>query len=147
MRRWFITVLVLKLGFLAGLATAAAAMRAWLPSRGDESSDELSLVAIFDGIQLESRSTAFVGGSIIAWFGGVDLDLRHVTLAPGAKLEARAMFGGVSVTVPRGWRVEHEGSAYVGGIAVDAQDAPGPEAPLLTVRATGVFGGVAVTPG
>ena len=45
--RPFRTLLVFKLGAL--------------PSRGDEESDELSLVAVFDGIDLKSRAKSFRG--------------------------------------------------------------------------------------
>ena len=51
-----------------------------MPSRGDEDSDEVSLVAIFDGVKLESRAKAFKGGSMLAWFGGIDVDLTEVEL-------------------------------------------------------------------
>ena len=59
-------------------------MKRALPSRGDAESDEVALVAIFDGVKLESRSQAFRGGSMLAWFGGVAVDLREAQLAPGA---------------------------------------------------------------
>jgi hypothetical protein len=75
--------LLLELGVWAGVIGAAAFAKRALPSRGDEESDVLGLVAIFDGIELESRATAFTGGSILAWFGGIDLDLREVDLAHG----------------------------------------------------------------
>ena len=54
----FRSVLIFKLGAFAGMAAAAAFVRQALPSRGDEDSDELSLVAVFDGIDLRSRATA-----------------------------------------------------------------------------------------
>jgi hypothetical protein len=41
-------------------------------SRVDAESDELGLVAILEGVQLESRAKAFRGGSMLAWFGGVE---------------------------------------------------------------------------
>ena len=37
---------------------AAAFIKRALPSRGDEESDELTLVAVFDGIDLKSRAKA-----------------------------------------------------------------------------------------
>lgn len=89
-------LLLLLVGAFAGFAAAAATLRSWLPSRGGESSDTLALVAIFDGVDLESRSDTFGGGFVLAWFGGVALDLRHATLAPGACLDVRAAFGGVA---------------------------------------------------
>ena len=55
------------LAFWAGLMTAAAVMRRVVRSRGDAESDDVALVAIFDGIDLESRAPAFRGGSMLAW--------------------------------------------------------------------------------
>jgi hypothetical protein len=51
---------------------AAAFVRHAVPSHGDEESDELALVAVFDGINLASRAKAFKGGSMLAWFGGIE---------------------------------------------------------------------------
>ena len=91
-----------ELGVWAGVMGAAAFVRKALPSHGDEESDELGLVAVFDGIELESRATAFTGGSMLAWFGGIDVDLRRVELAPGARLSMHALFGGIDVRTGAG---------------------------------------------
>ena len=98
-------------GVIGGFSAAAAVAKRALPSRGGEESDELGLVAIFDGIDLENRASAFAGGSALAWFGGISLDLREATLAPsGARLSVHAVFGGVAVRVPAGWRLESNSS-------------------------------------
>ena len=136
---------LLLAGLFAGFVTAAAVLRGWLPSRGDETSDELALVAIFDGVELESRSTAFLGGSVLAWFGGVSLDLSGATLAPGARLDVRAAFGGVALKVPAGWRVDVEATALVGGVEVSVPEPDDANAPTLVVRAGSVMGGVAIS--
>jgi hypothetical protein len=54
------------IGFWAGMAAAAAAVKRAVPSRGDAESDEVALVAIFGGIELESHAVAFRGGSMFA---------------------------------------------------------------------------------
>ena len=69
-------VLLFKLGFWAGMVTSAAIVKRAFPSRGDEDSDELRLVAIQNGIELKSRARAFRGGSMLAWLGGIAVDLR-----------------------------------------------------------------------
>ena len=74
--RLFRSLIVFKLGFWAGLLGSAALVKRVLPSRGDADSDELGLVAIFDGIELESHATAFQGGTMFTWFGGIAVDLR-----------------------------------------------------------------------
>jgi hypothetical protein len=138
------TLGVLFLGFYAGVAAAAALVKRVLPSQGDAESDEVALVAIFGGTELKSRAQAFRGGSMLAWFGGVAADLREATLAPGAQLSATALFGGVAIAVPEGWRVEATSRALAGGVEVKVPEPADPDAPTLTVDAFAAFGGVAI---
>lgn len=139
------TLALLLAGSIAGFAGAAAILRGFLRTRGDAAtSDDLALVTIFDGLELTNGSGSFRGGSILAWFGGVALDLRAATLAPGARLEVLSLFGGVMVTVPAGWRIDAEARAVLGGIDLPSTQPEDPGAPVLTVRATSFMGGVAV---
>jgi hypothetical protein len=94
------SLLSFKLGFWSGVAAAALFARRALPSSGDEESEELALVAVFDGIDLKNRSKVFRGGSMLAWFGGIAVDLREAELAPGARLSLRTLFGGIAVKTP-----------------------------------------------
>jgi hypothetical protein len=144
--RFFRTLLVFKLGAYAGLAGAAALLKRALPSRGDETSDDVALVAIFDGIRLTSRAQAFRGGSLLSWFGGIDLDLREATLAPDARLTTTALFGGISLRVPPGWRVESDVRALAGGVDLrgDGAENGQPDAPTLRLDGLAAFGGVSV---
>lgn len=142
--RFLRTLLVFKLGVYAGLAAAAALMKRVLPSRGNEESDELALVAIFDGVRLESRAPAFRGGSMLAWFGGIDVDLREAELATDARLSVTALFGGISIRVPEGWRVESSVRTLAGGVDVRATDGDVSDAPTLRLVGLAAFGGVAV---
>ena len=86
---------------------AAEFVKRAMPSRGDEDSDEVSLVAIFDGVELKSRARAFKERArCSAWFGGIDVDLSEVELAPEARLTVQAVMGGISILTPANWRVE-----------------------------------------
>jgi hypothetical protein len=137
-------LLLLKLGAWAGFMTAAAFVRRAVPSRGDEESDELGLVAVYDGIDLKSRAKAFKGGSMLAWFGGITVDLREVELAPGAQLSLYALFGGIAIKTPPGWRVESEVRALAGGINARTPAQDDPDAPVLTLTGRALFGGIDV---
>ena len=138
-------LLLFKLGALVGTIAAAAFFKRVVRSRGDAESDELALVAILEGVELESRSKAFRGGSMLAWLGGIDADLTNAELAPGARLSVHALFGGIDVTIPPTWRVESDTKALMGGIdARGAQDDPG--APVLVLEGMAVFGGIDVGP-
>jgi Cell wall-active antibiotics response 4TMS YvqF len=135
---------LVTLGTVAGFAAAAATLKRAVPSRGDEESDEVALVAIFDGVELVSRATAFRGGTMLAWFGGIAVDLREATLAPGAHLSVRSLFGGIAIRVPPGWRVESSAHALAGGVDVSAAEPEDADAPTLTLDGLALFGGIAV---
>ena len=126
------------------MAAAAFAKRA-LPSQGDEDSDELALVAIYDGIVLKSRAKAFTGGSMLAWFGGIDVDLRDAELAPAARLNVRTLFGGIDIKTPPSWRVESSVKALAGGVDAPTPTDDAADAPVLNLEGMALFGGIAVS--
>ena len=126
------------------MIAAAAYVRRSVPSLGDEESDELSLVAVFNGITLKSRAKAFVGGSMLAWFGGIEVDLREVELAPDARLALHTLFGGIAVETPPGWRLESEMNAFAGGVNTRTSPQHDPDAPVLNLTGTALFGGIDV---
>jgi hypothetical protein len=136
---------LLGLGFVGGFMAAAAVVKRALPSRGDAQSDEVALVAVFDGAALRSQAKAFRGGSMLAWYGGVEADLREAELAQGAHLAVTALFGGIALRVPPGWRVETNVRTFAGGVDVSGSDPDDPDAPLLVLDGLAAFGGVAVS--
>lgn len=138
------SLLVFKLGVWVGMAAAAAFVKRAVPSRGDEESDELSLVAVLDGIELRSRATAFRGGSMLAWFGGIAVDLREAELAPDARLSVQTLFGGIAIRTPPTWRVESKVRALAGGVDARTPARDDQDAPVLTLEGFALFGGVAV---
>jgi hypothetical protein len=142
--RAFRSLLVFKLGAWVGMAVAAAFVKRALPSRGDEESDELALVAALDGIELKSRAKAFKGGSMLAWLGGIAVDLRDAELAPGARLSVHTLFGGISIKTPPSWRVESSVKALAGGVDVRTPAQHDTDAPVLALEGLALFGGIAV---
>ena len=137
---------LVALGVYAGFAAAAAVMKRVLPSRGDAESDEVALVAIFDGVELESRAQAFRGGSMLAWFGGVAVDLREAELAPGGATSrsarssagSRPGAGGVAGRVDRA-------RVLCGGVSDDVPEPDDPAAPdARRSTSSAAFGGIAV---
>jgi len=54
----FRSLLAFKLGAWVGMLTAAVFVRRAVPSQGDAESDEITLVAVLDGIDLKSRAKA-----------------------------------------------------------------------------------------
>lgn len=136
---------LLSLGFFGGFMAAAVLVKHLVPSRGDAESDDVALMAVFDGVDLRSEAKGFRGGSMLAWYGGVNADLREAELAPDARLSLAALFGGVALRVPPGWRVESNVRAFAGGVDVSGSDPDDPDAPLLVLDGLALFGGVAVS--
>jgi hypothetical protein len=137
-------LLLFKLGFWAGLLGSAALLKRVFTSRGGTDSDEVALVAIFDGIELESHATAFRGGSMFAWFGGIAVDLREATLVPDARLTLHTLWGGIALRVPPNWVVESSANALGGGVAVSPPRVEEPNAPRLVIDGFALLGGIAV---
>jgi hypothetical protein len=116
--------------------------------RGDEQSDEFQVVVVGWGKRFESRAQQLRSGSVVLAMGGVDLDLRAATLDPaGATLDVTNLMGGVQITVPEGWALTFDTSAWAGGLetTLTGSDDPAPDAPTLHVRSTVRMGGVMVT--
>ncbi|HEX5028565.1 MAG TPA: LiaF domain-containing protein [Gaiellaceae bacterium] len=137
-------LLLFKLGFWTGMVASAALLKRVFPSRGDEESDEVALVAALNGVDLKSRAKAFRGGSMFSWLGGIAVDLREAELADGAHLDVHSAFGGIAIRVPTGWRVESSVTAIAGGVAISVPEPEAADAPTLTLGGFTVFGGIAV---
>lgn len=116
---------------------------------GREARDDelMRLDGIFGGPDVASSSQRFRGASLTAVFGGVKLDLRPAKPVPGgAVVNATAVFGGIEVIVPHGWRITVAGTPILGGVEdkTDRSQSLPEDAPLLHVDAFALFGGVQV---
>lgn len=117
---------------------------ATLTGRTASPDERIDAVAVFSGRRVVNTAPRFRGGSATAVFGGVEVDLTGATIEGEAVLDAVALFGGVDVAVPHGWRVVVDGPAIFGG---NDSHVPPPfedDAPTLHVRGTAIFGGVDV---
>ncbi len=108
------------------------------PERGEaEAGERIDATAVFGSRQLVSNSQSLEGGSLLAVFGGVEADLSAATLSPdGAGIDATAVFGGIDLLVPPGWRVEIRGFLYLaaGPIAPPASRCRRVRPPFRSVR-------------
>ncbi|MFK0246083.1 LiaF transmembrane domain-containing protein [Amycolatopsis azurea] len=130
---WWPTLLA-----VAGFAVLAGLRR--------EHSTRTPLV-MFGGATTREQSRHLRHTDVSAIFGGATLDLRRARIDEGATVDAFALFGGVKVLVPPGWRVSLGGLPFMGGLEDKTNgtgDLPA-EAPVLTVNGTAIFGGVEVT--
>jgi predicted membrane protein len=109
--------------------------------------DTIVADGIFGGPTVASGSQSFRGGSLTAVFGGVTLDLRSALPAPeGAVISATAVFGGVEIIVPHGWRVAVKATPIFGGVDDKTvhEAALGPDAPTITIDGLVLFGGIEI---
>jgi predicted membrane protein len=108
--------------------------------------DLVRTTAFLSGSELATQSNAFRGAVLTAIMGGVELDMRHATLAPdGAEVDATAILGGVDLIIPREWRVTVRGTPILGGVSNRAEGTSLPDdAPRLRVDALAILGGVEI---
>lgn len=107
---------------------------------------DFDVVAVFSGRRIASTADPLRHGSATAVFGGVEIDLAAARIDERATLEVVALFGGVDVEVPPGWRVELDGPAIFGGLENHVATPVDGAAPTLHITATAIFGGVDVKP-
>lgn len=103
--------------------------------------------AIFGGGNRRIDSQEFEGGSAVALFGGVQLDLRKAdTKLPEINIDVTAAFGGVEIKVPETWVVSMRVTSIFGGYDDKTHVPPGGAAnpPVLVVTGAVIFGGLAV---
>ena len=132
-----LTVLV---GGAAAVAYASGQIVAKGLARGDEDSDDFSLLTIVTSKDLAIGATPFGYGSVMTLLGRTRIDLRDTTLDPsGAHLDLVTSFARVEVIVPAGWAVEIKqvSSGFRSELSVDISDADSlPEdAPKLSIMA------------
>jgi hypothetical protein len=117
----------------------------WRRGRERTTGGEDSL-AMFGATKIKDRSEHFEHADVSAVFGGATLDLRQAHVDHDASVDALALFGGVDVVVPHGWRVAIDGTPIFGGFEdkTENDDEIPDDAPVLNVHATAIFGGVDV---
>lgn len=131
--------------FCAAFAASAIVVRRLVPEDADPRAGSFSLVAAMDGRDFLSVSDDLSTGSVLAYMGGVELDLTEASIGEVATLEVTAVMGGVDVVVPAGWRVEASANAYLGGFEnLTDPDEVAEDAPVLLVGASLVMGGMAI---
>jgi hypothetical protein len=102
--------------------------------------------AVFGGVKRRNVSQAFQGGHATAVFGGVDLDLRECRMAGDeVTIDVFAMFGGITLRVPKTWTIDSKLSAVLGGVD-DQSDPPVDHGATRRLVLTGqaLFGGVEI---
>ena len=100
--------------------------------------------ATMSGIVLKNDSQEFVGGSINAVMGAVEIDLRQAAIATEAVLHLSIIMGGVEIRVPREWSISVNGSPMLGGIE-DKTVPPMTPGKRLVIEGSVIMGGVEIS--
>ena len=115
--------------------------------RHPSNSEDVNILAMFSGASQIINSDNFKGGTIGAYFGGVELDLRNSKLASeGGFLELTAAFGGIEIRLPYDWKVFVTGTPIFGGMENKTrQEFPeGEVRPILKINYLATFGGIEI---
>ena len=114
------------------------------PGEPADADARVSEFAFWSGKQRRTASPSFERGDLTAVMGGVELDLRGSTTAPGgAVIDVFVMWGGIEIWVPPDWAVANEVTVLLGGAedrSTGAQDARS----RLTVRGFCIMGGIEI---
>jgi len=109
-----------------------------------DKNDVLDTVNVFAGSHQKVYSKTFKGGSVVAVFGGSDINLSQADFEGIITLEVVAVFGGVKIIIPPSWEVKSEVTAIFGGI--DDKRALGQVSTepkkILVINGVALFGGV-----
>lgn len=106
-----------------------------------------TFVAFMSGISRRGSWSVPSTLNIVAFMGGVELDLRHARLGPGVtRINVFALMGGAEITVPPDIRVETDGIAIMGGFQDRVTEPLYGSSLTPTLRVTGIaiMGGVEV---
>ncbi len=110
----------------------------------DERSRVVNAVAVLGGSRRTTGTNDFRGGDMIAFMGGVEVDLSQAGIeTESAVIDAFAMWGGVEIRVPRDWRVSVRGIPLLGGFEDNTVQPENPSGHLI-VKGFAIMGGVEV---
>jgi hypothetical protein len=116
----------------------------WVSGATDTGS-RLRASAFMAGSERKVVAQDFSGGGADAVMAGLTVDLRGARLANDrATLDVYAMWGGIEILVPEGWRIVGEVTPILGAFQDNTAPPTDPKAPTLTIRGEAVMGGIEV---
>ncbi|ACL69595.1 LiaF transmembrane domain-containing protein [Halothermothrix orenii] len=112
-----------------------------------DSKDTINALAVFSGSDIKNVSQNFKGGSAVAMFGGLNIDLRGANIDENQEvvLDLFAAFGGIDILVPREWNVIVKGVPLFGGLSNETRTDTDSDLPVLKVKGVVMFGGIEVS--
>lgn len=106
--------------------------------------NDMDITTVFSGMKRRVESQKFRGGKAIAIFGGIEIDFTPAALDENkATIELTAIFGGITIRVPREWKVIVDATPILGAIEDKHHGLLEAEAKAtLYVKGTAIFGGI-----
>ncbi|GAA4655053.1 DUF5668 domain-containing protein [Anaerocolumna aminovalerica] len=98
--------------------------------------------AVFSGSRHQIVGEKFLGTTINAIFGGVELDLRNAIIDEDIVINATAIFGGIDIFVPSNVKVKVSNVPIFGGVDNKAPTIVDMNAPTIFINSTCMFGGM-----
>ncbi len=98
--------------------------------------------ALFSGSRHQIVGEKFLGTTINAIFGGVELDLRNAIIDEDIVINATAIFGGIDIFVPSNVKVKVSNVPIFGGVDNKAPTFVDANAPTIFINSTCMFGGI-----
>ncbi|HPC83318.1 MAG TPA: DUF5668 domain-containing protein [Thermoanaerobaculaceae bacterium] len=109
------------------------------------SEDWVDGLAVLGGFRRVVTSKRFQGGSLTAFMGGCEVDLRQAGIeGDGAVIDTLAFWGGITIHVPGDWAVELRGTPVLGAFEDKTGNRRGNSGKTLIVKGFAVMGGVEV---
>lgn len=82
----------------------------------EDSDQKIDTISIFSERNIKSVTNNFRGGSILAIFGGAEIDLRDSSIDdPPATITTTVMFGGVDIIASGDWNIKMDAFPIFGG--------------------------------
>lgn len=98
---------------------------------------------IFAGCE-ERIIDTFKGGSCIAVFGGVELDLSDAIITDDITVDCIAIFGGVDIKLPKNAILKSEGISIFGGATNKYIPGERVKSPTININHVSIFGGTEI---
>lgn len=100
--------------------------------------------ATFSGQDVKFDGEEFKGTNLNAVFGGIKLDLRKAIINNDVVINASAIFGGIDIYVPDGYKVKIKSNSIFGGVSENKKNSVEESSYTIFINATCMFGGVEI---
>jgi len=108
--------------------------------------DLIEVVTVFGGCNKIYQSSNLKGGTILAAFGGSEINLQQCHLAEGINIiDATVIFGGTTIQAPADWNIQIDITPIFGGAGDKRIKGPNvniDSTRILVLKGVAIFGGI-----